>query len=208
MNKLHMNRRGFSLVELLIATAISLIIGSAVILLLVQQAQLTATQNRNMINSEQVRSVLNFMSDEIQMMGNGIPDPNSYIVLAEPQQLIFYSDIDNDGTRDRIRYFVQGNGLNRTLSTSSDAGITWTVVGTDTLIPNLLAGSTGPNPGLRFEYFGINNGILAGTPPVANVRAVRILIGLDTTATTTAVTAGKVASQNMVTFATIRNRRL
>jgi prepilin-type N-terminal cleavage/methylation domain-containing protein len=203
MNRITIKRRGFSLVELLVSTAIALIIGSAVIMLLVQQTQLTATQNRNMINAETVRSVLTFMTDEISMMGNGVPEP--IIVLANVDEFIFYSDIDNDGTTDRIRYFRQGNELRRTLSTTND-GIVWNVVGTDVLIPHLLAGSDTPLPGLRFEYYGVNN---STTPATADeIRAVKIMIGLDTTQTTTAFTDNKVSQQNMVAYATIRNRKL
>lgn len=203
MNKLMIERKGYSLVELLISTAIALIIGSAVIMLLVQQTQLSASQNRNMINAETVRSVLTFMTDEIAMMGNGVAEP--LIVTANIDEFIFYSDIDNNGELDRIRYFRDGNELRRTLSTSAD-GIAWNVVGTDVLIPHLLAGSATPLPGLRFEYFGVNNATTI--TDVAQIRAVKIMIGLNTAATASAFTANKVSQQNMVAYAAIRNRKL
>jgi type II secretory pathway component PulJ len=204
MNKLatcSLRRRGFSLVELLVSTAIAIIIGSAVVLLLVQQTQLTATQNRNMMNSEQVRSVLVMMADEIQMMGNGVSEP--FILNAQADDFTFYSDIDNNGIRDRIRYWRSGNELRRTLATSPN-GTTWTDVGTDVLIPNIFNTNTGPNPGLQFQYFGVNNGLNPAT--VADIRAVQITICLDTSLTDSAFTKSKVSPQNMVAYATIRNR--
>jgi hypothetical protein len=156
-----------------------------------------------MINAELVRSVLVFMADESQMMGTGVPEP--YIVTANPDEFIFYSDIDNNSIRDRIRYFRDGSDLKRTLSTSPD-GTTWTVVGTDVLVPNIFPTNADPNPGLQFRYFGVNNSTTPAT--TADIRAVQIKVGLNTAATTTAFTAGKVANQNMVTYATIRNRNL
>jgi prepilin-type N-terminal cleavage/methylation domain-containing protein len=197
--------KGFSLIELLVSTAITAIIGSAVLLLLITQTQLTATQNRNMLNADQVRSVMNFMSDEIEMMGNGTPAP--WIETAIQQEIQFRSDIDGDGRPDRIRYFLNGSQLQRTLSTSNDNGVTWTVVGTDTLIPNIDTVTTknGKKMGLWFTYYAKDGAVPANT---AQITAVEINLGLNVASTTTALTRNKVAPQYFVSLATIRNRSL
>jgi hypothetical protein len=205
-------RGGFSLVELLVSIAVMTLIGGAVIGLLVSQTQLTATQNRNMVNAEEVRTVLTFMGDEIAMMGNRVANP--VIDIAEPQELQFYSNIDNDVANviERIRYFVDGVQLKREFAQFDAGAGDYVVIGTDVLMANLRntngavsADVGGENPDFAFQYFGIDDSVPATT---AAITSVLIRAGIDRQANRTAFSGGNISAQNMVQRATIRNRTM
>jgi prepilin-type N-terminal cleavage/methylation domain-containing protein len=203
-------RSGFSLVELLVSIAVMAIIGGAVLAALVSQAQLTASQNRNMVNSEEIRTVLTFMGDEIAMMGNRVANP--IIDIAEPQELQFYSNIDNDEDNiiERIRYYISGVQLKREFAQWDPGAAAYVVVADDMLIENLrntngvvLAG--GENPDFAFRYYSLNDTVPATT---AAITSVEIRAGLDPQAHKTDLNGARVSAQNMVQRATIRNRTM
>jgi prepilin-type N-terminal cleavage/methylation domain-containing protein len=186
-------RSGFSLVETLVALAISLIVGGAIITALVANMQVSAAQNRNMLNQDDVRDTLAFMADEIRAMGNGAQEP--VLLEATPSLIRFAADLDGDGAADRVKYEFAGAQLTRTLYTTPDDGVTWNVVATDVLLDNASA--------LTFTYYGHGN---TTNPAINDVTSVGIRLALDVAATATGLTQGKLAPQALATRATIRNR--
>src|SRR5688572_30092334 len=123
------DRRGFSLVELLIVLAIGGIIGSAIVTSLLGQMQLSSTQNRTIINQQNLRETLDYMADEVSSIGAGVTEP--FIDIADAQELRFVSDIDGDGDWNRVRYYLSAGVLRRQLWSSSDGGGSWTAVSDD-----------------------------------------------------------------------------
>ncbi len=185
--------RGFSLVELLTAMFIALVIGGAILSLLVGQMQFTASQNRNMINQEDLRSTLSFMADEIRTTGNGSAEP--YILEATTTILHFETDLDGNGVPDRVMYELAGTQLLRRLYATEDNGATWAEVATDVLLSDMRE--------LLFTYYGPNNTI---DPTIDAISAVQVRAALSVENTETALTQGKIAEQEMIVRATIRNR--
>lgn len=186
-------RRGFSLVETLVALAISLIVGGGIITTLVVNMQVSAAQNRNMLNQDDVRETLAFMADEIRAMGNGAPEP--VLLEATPTLIRFAADLDGNGVPDRVKYELSGAQLVRTLYTTADGGATWSVAATDVLLDDVSA--------LTFTYYGYGN---TTSPAINAVTSVGIQLALNVGATATALTQGKLAAQALATRATIRNR--
>jgi hypothetical protein len=192
---LRLSRKGFSLVELLTAMFVALLIGGAILTLLVGQMQFTASQNRNMINQEDLRSTLSFMADEIRTTGNGSAEP--FVLEATDTSYYFESDLDGDGIPDRVKYELNGDQLLRRLYTTPDDGVTWNEVATDVLLADMRE--------LSFTYYGLNNTTL---PDINDISAVQIRAALSVEDTETSLTQGKIAEQEMIVRSTIRNRLL
>jgi len=195
---------GFSLVELLVVVAISAIIAFEIIVVLTGQIQLTSTQNRNMINQQNLRDTLDFLKGEIMLTGAGATEP--YVETAEVDQLTFIADLDHDASPDKVEYQYASSTLQRTLYSTIDGGLTWTEVGTDVLIDNLTS--------MSFTYFEPGN---TETTVVDDITAVKIDLEIDISQDLTAFTAiseegswvgEKLSTQSMTGLVTIRNRLL
>ena len=69
------SRSGFSLFELLVTVFITAVIAGAIVTLMNSQIQLSTTQNRNIINQENLRDAMEFMGDEISNAGSNAEEP-------------------------------------------------------------------------------------------------------------------------------------
>ncbi len=188
---------GYSLMELLVSLAIAAVVGGTIATVMQSQIQLSTTQNRNMLNQADLRDCINFMTEEIVTMGSGVVEP--YIEVAEPTELRYVGDLNNDDVWERIHYFYDVDSLEvrRTLSQSTDAGANWTTIGTDVLMRNIGV--------INYTYFANNN-----QAPVTDdeITAVEIRMTMDVQADQTAFTGGRVGGQAMVGRMTIRNRKM
>lgn len=188
-------RKGFSLIELLTAMFVAFLIGGAILTLMVGQMQFTASQNRNMINQEDLRSTLSFMADEIRTTGNGTDEP--YILEATATSFHFECDLDGNSIPDQVKYELVNGQLLRRLYSTTDGGATWTEIATDVLLDNMQE--------LLFTFYGPNNTTL---PAIDDISGVQIRAALNVAGTETSLTQGKIAEQEMIIRATIRNRLL
>ena len=187
-----LRRSGFSLIELIISVGIGLVIAAGVMWMLTSQVQLTATQNRNIINQELLRETLYFMTEEIRAMGSGVIEP--YVTIATDVELEYVGDLDGDPLPDRVNYLIDEGQLIRTVWNSNDDGLNWTEIGEDTLLDNVAGG--------EFLYFQFGN---EETDVPADISSIEMGLILDVSAGT-AFNDNKVAPQSMVSRVTIRNR--
>lgn len=187
--------RGFTLIELMIVTAIGAMIGMSIVAILISQMQLTSTQNRNIVNQQDLRVTLQFMADEIQLMGQGIVEP--YVFQADTDEFSFVGDLDGNTDPDLVTYTIVDGALNRVYYTTYDAGVTWTKLGEDDLLNSVQA--------MSFAYYAVGN---AAPTTVGEITSVEIKLTLDPSANATAITTGKVRQQTMVQRITVRNRLL
>ena len=185
--------KGFSLVELLVVSVISLIIGTAIIAALVNQTKLTASQNRNVLNQENLRDSMRFISDEILSLGSGATEP--FIYTATANVFEFVGDVDGDGAQDRIRLSLNLTQIDRALYSTPDGGVTWTLVRTDVVLDGV--------SNLSFTYFAFGDTIPA---TVDVITSVEISITLDPNRFSTGMTGGRTADQGMASRVTLRNR--
>ena len=177
-------RAGFSLIELLISLAIAAVVGVTIAVVMQSQIMLSTTQNRNMLNQADIRDCINFMTEEIVTMGSGVVEP--YVEIAEPQELMYVGDLNNDDVWERIHYFYDSSTqeLRRELDQSSDEGATWTSIGTDVIIRNL--------DNIQFVYFANNNQVPVDEDEIT---AVEIKMSMDVENDQTAFTNGRVGGQ-------------
>jgi prepilin-type N-terminal cleavage/methylation domain-containing protein len=188
-------KAGFSLVELLVVLVIGSLISGAVISALMSQVQLSATQNRTMINSQNLRETLDYMGDEISNIGAGTTEP--FIDIANTSELRFTSDIDGNGSWNRMRYYLNGSTLRRQYWNSTNSGITWTQVADDVLLTGV--------SNLTFTYYQRGN-----TAPANNnqISMVQVAITQNAGQNATAFSTGRIATGRLTIRATIRNRML
>lgn len=183
--------KGFSLMEVLVAMAVGSLIAGGVVALLLSQAQLSATQNRNILNQENVRDVVHFITDEITLANTY--DATEPIIAANDSEVSFFADIDGDNVTDTIAFYVdEGSNLRRSFTSPANGGM----AADDIILPNVQS--------FTFTYYAADD---AAPATIDEITSVELQLVLNTSGGTT-YTSGKQRSQAMVGRATIRNKML
>lgn len=103
---------GFTILELIIASAISAVVITGFSLFAVhifKSSQFSFDENLAISRAESGLEQMIKQIREAQPSNNG-----SYpLVSTNDQEFIFYGDIDNDGDAERIRYYLENTTLNR-----------------------------------------------------------------------------------------------
>ncbi len=142
--------KGFTLVEILIAVAILTLISYSVSTFQRDLFSLNHFFQSSLNTQLDARHILKVMVAELREASPS--SLGSYPVeLASSTALTFYSDINNDGLKERVRYYVQGNRVMKGVVSPSGNpliynGASETVT---TLITGYVASSTLP----MFQYF-------------------------------------------------------
>jgi prepilin-type N-terminal cleavage/methylation domain-containing protein len=106
------SHKGFTLVEVLIAAALTGVIGLGMVGLqsILSRSQVLTFQSY--LNVDETNSAVTSLVREIR---NTRPsDSGTYpLVTAQDQNLVFYSDIDFDGKTEKVRYSLVGKRLER-----------------------------------------------------------------------------------------------
>lgn len=147
-----MKKRGFSLVEILITLGIF----SLIILALINFQINVFSQNTLISNSlnadSEMRSALKKIVAELR--GAAQSDIGTYqIAAATKNSLTFFSDVDGDGHREQIRYFLNGSSLARGLIKPTGNPLAY-VAGSETLT-TLVHFIANPNQDI-FAYYDQN----------------------------------------------------
>lgn len=195
--------RGFTLVEALIAAAIFAAITVALGATFRNVFSLRRSFDASLASSHDARHVLRPFADEVKSAGAGA-DGSFTVREAGTSTFSFHADVDDDGVRERVRYFVSGTELRRGLLEPTGTPLAYATSTAETisiLARNVVASST------AFLYYGVGYDGSTSTAamgfPVspADVKAVRLWITLD------ANPATPPAPLVVTTFATIRNLR-
>ena len=108
------NKGGYTIVELLVAIAISGVFLTAIYSAYFSQQRATLAQEQVSAMQRNLRSAMYFMEKEIRMAGC---DPtgrtNAGIIQANKNLMQFTGDIDGDGTNEDITYSISGADLER-----------------------------------------------------------------------------------------------
>lgn len=195
MTQASLIKRGFSLLELVVATFVGAILAGAVITVMVGQLQLNSSHNRNMANQQNMRDSVNYMLEEISLCGSNVSEP--FITTATSTALTFIGDINGDGNWDEVSYSYEGSNLMRSLRTSPDQGSNWNEVSTDTLLENVSMFS--------FSYFAEGN---LATDQESEIHSIGIAVALGNDDTATAFTSGRTREYSMTGRITLRNRKI
>jgi len=171
---------GFTLVEALVAAALVAVLAIAVGTLFRDVFSLRQTIDASLTIGHDARSLLRPFADEVRSAGAGA-DGSFALAETATSSFTFFADYDNDGVREKVRYFVAGTELRR--GATEPSGVPLSYVGqpetVSILARDIVASST------AFLYYaegydGSTTTAALGFPvsPSA-VRAVRVWVAID-----------------------------
>ncbi len=103
---------GFTMVEILISLAIFSLVGIAMLVFQNNTNSLSNIIHSNLASQQQTRKFLRDITAQLRTASQA--NTGSYAIAeAGANTLTFYSDTDNDGVREKIRYFTEGTTLKK-----------------------------------------------------------------------------------------------
>ncbi|MCX6796775.1 MAG: prepilin-type N-terminal cleavage/methylation domain-containing protein [Candidatus Falkowbacteria bacterium] len=166
------NLSGFSLVELLVYLGIFMILGTMAMDYIVQGFKSTTFSQEQEEAINEARKGTELTSKEIRGANNS---DNGYYPLATTteQELVFYSDINDDNSMERIRYYLNGTRLMRE-ETASGPTHNYSQTPTVTEVAKYINNQTEP----LFVYYDRNN---VETELINNIHLIEIIIKVNVT---------------------------
>jgi prepilin-type N-terminal cleavage/methylation domain-containing protein len=180
MKKNNSNNSGFTLVELLISIFIISILTVIINTFARDVFYMAYTLSDSMSAQFDTRHIVNTMASELRESA-----PSSLgayqLALTSDNAITFYSDTNNDGLEDQVRYFLNGTDLLKGVTVPTGSPLTYNIANEkiNTLISGVVASSTQP----IFQYYP-STYIGTGSPLVqpvniANISFVRITVIID-----------------------------
>ena len=179
MKKVYPPLAGFSLIEVLVVMFILGVVGIAIATFQNDIFSLNRILVSDLSSQQEVRVALKQISAELRSTS---PSSTGAYAIAEASStsLTFYSDIDDDGQRERMRYFLQNSILKRGVLKPSGNPLTYNPA--NETITNLVQGVYATTTPI-FHYYnaGYDGQTTSMAQPVTttNVRLVKITLTVD-----------------------------
>jgi prepilin-type N-terminal cleavage/methylation domain-containing protein len=179
MQKNYTNKKGFTLVELLISVSILVIMLGVIMVFVKSFFSFNRTQIGSLNVAAGTRNILNPITSEIRSAT--ISSLGAYpLETVADSTFTFYADADNDGLKEKIRYFYTNNKLQRGVVKPTGSPLAYTGAETvTTIVDNVRNDAATP----VFSYYDSNytGSSAALTQPVSIsvVRLVKITLVLD-----------------------------
>jgi len=172
------NESGFTLIEVLVSAALMVILASGFVGLqyILSQSQVSAWRNYQSI--ENANAAVSSITNQIR--GSFNSEDGSYpLAVADDQNIIFYSDYDQDGVVERIRYTLSGSELFRGVVEPTGSPYTYDL-GTEKVktVTDIVRNGTDP----VFYYYDANwpedttNNPLPSANRISDARMVKIIL--------------------------------
>lgn len=177
---------GFSLIELLTVLGILTIIVGVATLLLRDIFRFNRNISDSLTQNFEARRAVKLMSAEIRKTS-----PSSIgaypLEQVATSSLIFYSNIDSDPEKERVRYYIKNNTLIRGIVNATGSPLAYTVANeaTSTLVNTLTNGSSTPLFSYYTDSYAGTSSALTGSFDISIVRHVKIMIYTQNTSGTT-----------------------
>ena len=168
--KLRNKKSGFTLIETMVGLGIFVMIMLALTLMSRNTWIYNSFISSGINNVDSIRKALKTISSEIRTASTA--DTGAYVIgQATATDFIFYSDIDGDLLKERVRYFLLNGALRKgvTKPTGSPLGYNLANEQVSTLIDYVTNAST-------FEYFDKDySGTEAPLPSPVNISSIRLV---------------------------------
>jgi len=178
-NKIIKNKKGFSLAEILIATAIATIIFFAVFRFGNSVFSLNSDAQKSLSAQSDARQILKTMAKELRSASPS--SLGSYpISLASATSITFFVNLDNDAYKEQVRYYVQDKELKKGVTKPSGSPLAYNLSNEKTsILVHDLNNGTSPT----FEYFDSSytgtSSPLTQPVQITAVRLVRITLIIE-----------------------------
>lgn len=105
-------QKGTTLMEIVVTVAVVGIVGASIATFQADTFKLGGTVENSLMAADQARRLMRPMADEIRAMQ--ISDAGAYpMEQADANEIIFFSDIDNDDSSELVRYYVEEGTLKK-----------------------------------------------------------------------------------------------
>lgn len=113
--KIYHNQKAFSLVEIMVVIALSSVVAIYAGNYIVTTMKSSTFQSEQGTAVENAQKAINTMIKDVR--GANVSNRGDYpILVAEPQEFIFFSDIDDDENFEKIHYFVSSSTLKKAVT--------------------------------------------------------------------------------------------
>lgn len=173
--------RGFTLIEVITTIAIFVVIMIAVSAFQYNVLNYNRIGTVALTNAQEVESLLKTMAKEIRSMESG-SDGSYAISAAATTSLTFFADVDSDGNKEKVRYYIATTTIYRGIikPTGSPASYIQGNETTKTLVTGIRNSPSTP----IFDYF---DSMYAGTSTpmtyplnLTSIRLVKVTLTIDT----------------------------
>lgn len=173
--------RGFTLVEILVVTLIFTIIVIAMTKFERDIFYLNTIQSGSLSSATDAQSILNTMVKEIRAAAQGA-DGSYPIVTDGTTTLTFFSDIYQNGIKEKVTYFLSSTTLEKALFVPTGTPLAYPTATTTTItLASNVRNGTSTNV---FDYFDSNytgtSSPLIQPVTISAIRLIRITLVLDT----------------------------
>ncbi len=170
------NNKGFTYIEIAFSMAIFVLIVLLITLFARNIWIYNSFLSGALSQSNSARTAFKIMTKEIRTASGA--DTGAYtIYAATPNSFSFHSDIDGDGLKERVRYFLSGNSLQKGVIKPTGAPLGYS----STEVISTLIDSSASS--LLFEYYDRNyDGTTAplSTPTnIPDIRLIKITVVID-----------------------------
>jgi prepilin-type N-terminal cleavage/methylation domain-containing protein len=107
-------KQGVTFIELLVVIVVAGLLGSAILGVYEGVVRSWANTSNRIINQDDARLAINEIGRYLRMAQSSesnLSSTSDAIAAAQPQELVFYSDINGDGLADKCRFYLSGQSL-------------------------------------------------------------------------------------------------
>lgn len=151
MNQFKSKNKGMTMVELVMAISIFVVIMGGVAMFQYNVFSFSSQVSDSLETAADAQAILKTIEKEIRTMSPG-SDGSYPIVQAGTSTITFYSDVDGDGLKERVRFFLSGTSLNRGYIKPSINPVVYNPASekVSLVVKNIRNGTSTPT----FEYYG------------------------------------------------------
>jgi len=188
--------RGFTLIETIVVISILAVVGVAISGMIAYIYKTNTFLFQQSAATDNARRGIEYALENLREASYGA-DGSYPIASAATSTVTFYADVDNDGTVEKIRYYLSNGTLYRGVTNPAGSPPSYSgQTEASTIVANYVQNSTSTP---IFNYYDDTGTLLSTPADVSKVESVSVVIGVDVDVRRAPVTFTLIGS------ATIRN---